>query len=46
MQKVRKLHNQDLRAEPAWRTNSGKIEYKPEEFPGSRFLRLAACNLA
>jgi len=33
MQEVRKLQNQDLRADPAWSMNSGKMESDPRDFP-------------
>jgi len=42
MQEVRKLLNQDLRANPAWIINSGKVESRPGDFPGFRHLRAAA----
>jgi len=42
MQKVRKLQNQDLRADPALSKNSGKMESNPGNFPGFRRLRAAA----
>jgi len=35
MQEVKKPHNQDLRADPAWSINSGKIESSPGDFPDS-----------
>jgi len=42
MQELRKSQNQDLRADPAWSTNSGKMESNPGDFPGIRRLRAAA----
>jgi len=42
MQEVRKPQNQDLRAEPAWSINCGKMESNPGDFPGFRRLRAAA----
>jgi len=44
MQEVRKSHDQDLRANPAWTINSSKIESRPGDFPGSRCLRVAASS--
>jgi len=41
-QKLRKSQNQDLRVDPAWSMNSGKIESNPGDFPGSSRLRAAA----
>jgi len=41
MQEVRKLQNQDLRADPAWSINSGKMESNPGAFPGFSRLRAA-----
>jgi len=41
-QEVKKLHNKDLRADPAWGLNSGQIESNPGYFPGSRWLRAVA----
>jgi len=41
MQELRKLQNQDLRADPAWSMNSGKMESNPGDFPGFRSLRTA-----
>ena len=41
MQDMRKLQNQDLRADPAWIINSGKMESNPGDFPGFRCLRAA-----
>ena len=32
MQELRKSQNQDLRADPAWSINSGKMESKPGDF--------------
>ena len=43
-QEVRKSQNQDLRAEPAWSTNSAKIDSRPKDFPGFRCLRAAASS--
>jgi len=42
MQELRKLQNQDLRADPAWSINSGKMESNLVDFPGFRRLRAAA----
>jgi len=42
MQELRKSQNQDLRADPAWNINSGKMEFNPGDFPGFRRLRAAA----
>jgi len=42
MQEVTKSQNQDLRADPAWSINSGKMESNPEEFSGFRNLRAVA----
>ena len=39
MQEVKKPHSQDVRADPAWSINSGKIEFNPRDFHGSRWLR-------
>ena len=39
MQEVKKPHSQDVRADPAWSINSGKIEFNPRDFSGSRWLR-------
>jgi len=36
MQEVRKSQNQDLRVDPAWGKNSGKMESSPGDFPGFR----------
>jgi len=44
MQEVRKLQDQDLRADPAWSMNSGKMESNPRDFPGFRCLRAAASS--
>jgi len=44
MQEMRKSQNQDLRAEPAWNMNSGKMESNPGDFPGFRRLRAAASS--
>jgi len=44
MQEVRKSQNQDLRADPAWSINSGKMESSPGDFPGFRRLRAAASS--
>jgi len=38
MQELRKSQNQDLRADPAWSINSGKMESNPGDFPGFRRL--------
>jgi len=42
MQEVTDPHHQDLRADSAWSTNSGKIESRPVDFSGFRWLRAAA----
>ena len=42
MQELRKSQNQDLRADPAWIINSGKMESNPGDFPGFRRLTAAA----
>jgi len=42
MQELRKSQNQDLRADPAWSINSGKMESNPRDFPGFKRLRAAA----
>jgi len=39
MQELRKSQNQDLRADPAWSINSGKMESNPGDFPGFKRLR-------
>jgi len=44
MQEVRKSQNQDLRADPAWSINSGKMEFSPGDFPGFRRLKAAASS--
>jgi len=44
MQEVRKSQNQDLRADPAWSINSGKMESNPGDFPGFMRLRAAASS--
>jgi len=36
---LRKSQNQDLRADPAWSINSGKMESNPGDFPGFKRLR-------
>jgi len=41
MQELRKSQNQDLRADPAWIINSGKMESNPGDFPGFRRLTAA-----
>jgi len=46
MQELRKSQNQDLRADPAWSINSGKMESNPGDFPGFKRLRAAANSLA
>jgi len=40
MQEVRKSQNQDLRADPAWRINSEKMESKPGDFAGLNYTRI------
>jgi len=42
MQELRKSQNQDLRVDPAWSMNSGKMESNPGDFPGFRRLKAAA----
>jgi len=42
MEEVRKSQNQNLKADPAWRINSGKTESRPKDFPGFRCLWAAA----
>jgi len=32
MQEMKKSQNQDLRADPAWSINSGKMEFNPGDF--------------
>jgi len=44
MREVRKLHNQDLRADLVWSVNSEKIESRPGDFPGCCCLRVAASS--
>jgi len=44
MQEVRKSPNQNLRADPAWGINSGKMESSPKYFSGFRCLRAAASS--
>jgi len=44
MQEVRKSQNQDLKADPAWSINSGKMESNPGDFPDFRCLRAAASS--
>ena len=44
MQELRKSQNQDLRANPAWSMNSGKMESNPGDFAGFRRLRAAASS--
>ena len=44
MQVLRKSQNQDLRADPAWSINSGKMESNPGDFPGFSCLRTAASS--
>jgi len=44
MQGLRKSQNQDLRADPAWSMNSGKVESNPGDFPFFRRLRAAGCS--
>jgi len=41
MHEARKSQNQDLRADPAWSINSGKMESDPRDIPGFRPLREA-----
>jgi len=42
MQELRKSQNQDLRTDPAWSINSGKMESNPGYIPGFERLRAAA----
>jgi len=42
IEEVRKSQNHDLRADPAWSINSGKMESNTEDFPGIKTLRAAA----
>jgi len=42
MHELRKSQNEDLRADPAWSMNSGKMKSNPGDFPGFRRLRAAA----
>jgi len=44
VKEVRKSQNQDLRADPAWSINSGKMETRPGDFPGFRRLRATASS--
>jgi len=44
MHELRKSQNQDLRADPAWSINSGKMESNPGDFPGFRRLRSATSS--
>jgi len=44
MQEVRKSQNQDLRADPVWSINTGKMESSSGDFPGFRRLRAAASS--
>jgi len=44
MQELRKSQNQDLRADPAWSINSGKMESNTGDFPGFKRLRAAASS--
>jgi len=44
MQEVRKLQNQDLRADLVWNMNSRKMEFNPRDCPGFRHLRAAASS--
>jgi len=44
MQELSKSPNQDLRADPAWNINSGKMESDPGDFPGFRRLRAPASS--
>jgi len=41
---VRKSQNQNLRADPAWGINNGKMESRPGNFPSFRRLRAAASS--
>jgi len=42
MQELTKSQNQDLRADPAWSINSGKMESNLVDFPGFKRPRAAA----
>jgi len=42
MQELMKSQNQDLRADPVWSINSGKMEFNAGYFPGFRRLWAAA----
>ena len=44
MQEVRKVQNQDLRADPVWSISSGKMESNPGHSPGFRRRRAAAIS--
>jgi len=44
MQEVRKSQNQNLRAEPTWSINSGKMESNLGDFPDFRRLRAAGSS--
>jgi len=44
MQERKEWQNQDLRADPAWSMNSGKMESIPGDFSGFRRLRAAASS--
>ena len=44
MQELRKSQNQDMRANPRWSINSGKMESNPGDFPGFRRLRAASSS--
>jgi len=44
MQEVRRSQYRDLRDEPAWSINSGKMESRTADFPDFRCLRAAATS--
>jgi len=44
MQELRKSQYHELRADPAWSINPGKMESNLGDFPGFRRLRAAASS--
>jgi len=44
MQELRKLQNQDLRADPAWSMNSKKMQSNPRDFNDFKHLRVTASS--
>jgi len=44
VQELKKSHNQDLIADPAWSINPRKMESNPGDFPDFRHLRAAASS--